>query len=99
MSFFSTGTLSVGQTFQTSIDETWTNTTFDFTWANPSDSTASLLIYGSVDEGANWYPILSVAYPQLAGPQYVTAKPLNAVKATLSAASSGNTVSVRFAGA
>lgn len=99
MSYFKSPALSQGQSWTESLDETWNDTTIDFTWSNPSDSTLAAEYYGSADEGGTWFVVLGLSYPSGAtGPVYVTNKPINAIKVEVTTAVSGNTLTSRVTG-
>lgn len=97
MSYFSTPALAANEEFAVSLDGVWSQMTFDWTWASPTDPGRAFSIYASVDEGNSWVSFAAVVAGQ--NPfLHVTDKPINAVKIAAGNLGSGNAVTVRFTG-
>ncbi len=108
MSFFTTGALGSDSSFETVLDDVWTAATFDYEWASGTDATAAGFVYGSVDQGAHWFPIQNLGYGEgesfpsgqvpIWGSGFTSLLPVNAIKVAVTAAAAGNTLTVRFTG-
>jgi len=97
MSYFTSGALASGNSFEANVDDVWAITTLAGVWSNPSDTTAAASVFFSADEGANWFLVAGMNY---GGPAYVVLNnlPTNAVKIEVTAAAAGNTLTAAFTG-
>ena len=99
-SVFLTGPLSQGASVPGSPwsnGNTFVNTTWTFEWSDPTDSSATAMLYGSTDGGSTWFVLGSVVSGS-PSPQFFTGKPINQVKVMVLAAASGNTLTSQIAG-
>ncbi|HMH94155.1 MAG TPA: hypothetical protein VK586_24125 [Streptosporangiaceae bacterium] len=108
MSFFTTGALGSGSSFETVLDDVWTAATFDYEWVSGTDATAAGFVYGSVDQGGHWFVIENLSYGDgeslpvgqvgIWAAGFTSFLPVNAIKVAVTAAAEGNTLTVRFTG-
>lgn len=99
MTYFAANALTQGQSNSYNLDSVWSVASFDYSWSNGADVTRQATIYGSVDEGQNWFQILSITSSDLAVSTVTnTSYCVNAVKVQNTTATTGNTLTVRFTG-